>query len=279
VLYVGRMDRVHLLSEDKRNAVLDLSEVRQYGRDSFNDSDYVCLYGMKPSEWYARGVRTLARTVVECTRDRLADLIGRDIAALVRTARGISGSVVIDPFAGSANTLYWITRHVDARRAVGFELDDAVFATSKRNVAIVGLSIELHHEPYERGLRAIAIREDELLIVFVAPPWGDALSEIGGLDLRRTQPPVTEIADFFAASFRGHKLLLAIQVHEAVDPDALIEVKTRFDSSALKIYDINAPGHRHGLLQVTRGWVPEPDASAAVNPTAMPARRWRHSPD
>jgi len=69
-----------------------------------------------------RGSFDTAGTAVECTRNRLADLIGRDVAEVDATCRSASGSVVVDPFAGSCNTLYWIARHVSARRAVGFEL-------------------------------------------------------------------------------------------------------------------------------------------------------------
>jgi hypothetical protein len=55
-------DRAFLLSERKRNHFLELWEVQQYGRDSFGDPDYVCLYGLRPASWYGRGVRILART-------------------------------------------------------------------------------------------------------------------------------------------------------------------------------------------------------------------------
>jgi hypothetical protein len=74
-------DRELLLFGAKRNAVLELSEVQRYGLDSYGDTDYVSIYGLKPADWYGRGIRLLARTAVECTRDRLADLIGRDVAA------------------------------------------------------------------------------------------------------------------------------------------------------------------------------------------------------
>jgi hypothetical protein len=57
--------RWFLLGE-KRKELLALWEVQQYGRDSFGDSDYVSLYGLKPADWYARGVRILGRTAVEC---------------------------------------------------------------------------------------------------------------------------------------------------------------------------------------------------------------------
>jgi hypothetical protein len=66
----------------------------------------VSLYGLTPREWYARGVRILGRMAVECTRDRLADLIGRDVAAAARAAPVATRLAVIDLFAGSGNTLY-----------------------------------------------------------------------------------------------------------------------------------------------------------------------------
>jgi hypothetical protein len=247
-------DRAYLLGESKRNDVLALWEVQRYGRDSFGDPDYVSIYGLTPQEWHARGVRLLARTVVECTRDRLADRIGRDIAAVAATARAVSGSVVVDPFAGSANTLHWIKRHVAAGRAIGFELDDAVFAASHRNLSILGLDVALLHEGHETGVTTLTIPEDQLLIVFVAPPWGDALSDLSGLDLRRTTPPVAAIVDLIASTFARHKVLLGTQVHETVVADSLTDVTSRCDWSVLRTYDIDAPGRNHGLLLGTLGW-------------------------
>jgi hypothetical protein len=100
-----RYDRQLLLGGAKRNAVLDLREVQRYGIDSYGDADYVSVYGMRPAEWYANGIRLLGRTAVECTRDGLADAIGKDVAAIAATAPRAGGAVVIDPFAGSGNTL------------------------------------------------------------------------------------------------------------------------------------------------------------------------------
>src|SRR5215813_10815586 len=91
-------DRWFMLG-DKRNELLALWEVQQYGRDSFGDPDYVSIYGLKPHEWDARGVRILGRTAVECTRDPLAVLIGRDVAAAAKSASG-SSPTVVDLFAG-----------------------------------------------------------------------------------------------------------------------------------------------------------------------------------
>jgi hypothetical protein len=109
-------DRTLLLHGQKRNKVLTLEEVQRYGSDSFSDPDYIRLYGMTPQQWYARGIRLLGRTAVECTRDPLADRIGRDVAAVVASLPPETRCLVVDPFAGSCNTLYWIMRHVPRDR-------------------------------------------------------------------------------------------------------------------------------------------------------------------
>jgi hypothetical protein len=48
-------------------------------------------------------------------------------------------------FAGSGNTLYWLARHTNTQRAVGFELNQHVFEMSRRNLAILGFDVELSH--------------------------------------------------------------------------------------------------------------------------------------
>ena len=247
-------DRWFLLGE-KRNELLARWEVEQYGRDSFGDPDYISLYGLAPREWYARGVRILGRTAVECTRDRLADRIGRDVAAVTRTGP-VGSPLVIDLFAGSANTLHWIAQHVRARRAIGFELDDAVFALTRANLSAMGLDIDLRHDSYEHGLTALGDPGADLLIVFVAPPWGRALDPESGLDLRRTQPPVADVVDTTTSVLGRHKLLFAVQIHETVDPASLAELTARFPWFATTIYDLNSPGQNAGLLVATHGWTP-----------------------
>ena len=246
-------DRRLLLGE-KRNEVAELWEVESYGRDSFGDPDFVSIYGLKPADWYGRGVRLLGRTAVECTRDLFADLLARDIAAVAGTVATGEESIVIDPFVGSGNTLYWITRHVQPGRSVGFEQDDVVFELTRRNLSIMSLGIDVHHESYEQGLERLTARDGELVIVFISPPWGEALDPETGLDLRRTTPPVAAVIDLAIAVFHPHKLLFAVQAYESVNADSLAEVTARFDSSALNVYDINPQAKNPGLLLGTVGW-------------------------
>jgi len=253
-LETSRYNRWLLLGE-KRYELLDLRAVERYGRDSFGDPDFVSIYGLKPADWYARGVRLLGRTAVECTRDRFADLIGSDVMAAM-SAAAVAGSTVIDPFAGSGNTLYWITRHVRPDRSVGFELDDLVFELTRKNLSLVSLGIDVIHEGFESGLTALRIPDDHLIILFVSPPWGQALDEESGLDFRRTMPPAAEIVDLATGLFRRHKLLFAIQAYETVTPDSLAELTARLEWSALKVYDINAQAKNPGLLLGSIGWIP-----------------------
>ena len=43
-----RHDRALLLHGAKRDVILTLAEVHQYGADSFGDPDYIRIYGMEP---------------------------------------------------------------------------------------------------------------------------------------------------------------------------------------------------------------------------------------
>jgi RNA cap guanine-N2 methyltransferase len=249
-------DRAFLLHGPKRNEILTLREVQQYGIDSFSDADYVRVYGMAPSEWYGRGIRLLGRTAVECTRDALADRIGRDIADVAAKLPATPPFVVIDPFGGSCNTLYWILRQLPNAAGIAFELDPQVYALTKRNIAGLEKKIELVQGDYQSLLDGRHFPTEQGLVVFIAPPWGTALDELAGLDLRRTTPPISEIVGHIGGKYADHNILFAIQVYEKVNPDSLANLREILDWLELRIYDINVEGRNHGILLGTRGWKP-----------------------
>jgi predicted kinase len=246
-------DRQLLLFGEKRLAVLDLWEVQRYGADSYGDADHVSIYGMPPADWYGRGVRLLGRTAVECTSDALADAIAQEVATL---AGATSPALAVDPFAGSGNTLYWLVRRMPGLRALGFELDEIVCTLTQRNLAVIDSPIEIVNVDYVAGLAGVTPVGDGQIIVFVAPPWGDALDQVNGLDLGRTAPPVAGIVDALVERFPDNPLLVAIQVYETVERFSLAEVESRFDWSALHVYELNDGGKNHGVLLGTRGWAP-----------------------
>jgi hypothetical protein len=249
-------DRALLLHGRKRNEMLTLSEVQQYGRDSFSDPDYIRLYGMTPAQWYARGVRLLGRTVVECTRDPLADSIGRDVAAVAASLPPQTRFLAVDPFAGSCNTLYWMLWHLPQSRGIAFEFDPTVYELTRKNIAGLDRPIELIQGEYTSLLDKLEQPPGEVMIVFVAPPWGTALHEVEGLDLRRTEPPITDIIARIGQAQLDRKVLFAIQVYEKVNADSLAELQAKVDWSLLKVYDLNGPGRNHGIILASRGWVP-----------------------
>jgi hypothetical protein len=249
-------DRELLLFGAKRNAILELSEVQRYGGDSYGNTDYVSIYGMRPSDWYAKGGRVLGRTAVECTRDGLGDAIGNDVAAIAARCPATSRMLVVDPFAGSANTLYWLQRHLPSARGVGFESDIGVFGLTRQNIAALGLPIDILNFDYLSGLTGISVAPGEMLITFIAPPWGNAFDSTSGLDLQRTRPPITDIVDFLLHRFSQNHLLCVIQVCEIVVPVSMVEVRARFDWSTVRIYELNVRGQNHGILLGTKGWAP-----------------------
>jgi 16S rRNA G966 N2-methylase RsmD len=198
----------------------------------------------------------MGRTAVECTRDVLGDAIGNDVADIVAKTPQMEPALVVDLFAGSGNTLFWLMRHLSDAIGLGFELDAGVFRLTRQNLADVGSSIELLNVDYRSALRDVSVRVDQLLIAFIAPPWGDALERIAGLDLRRTNPPIIDIVTLLFKSFPHNRLLCAIQTFELVNAASLEELKTCFDWSASRIYGWNAPGQNHGILLGSKRWVP-----------------------
>ena len=246
-------DRDLLLHGEKRNAVLDLPEIHRYGIDSHGDADYVSIYGLRPEQWYLRGIRLLGRTAVECTRDALGSAIGQDVAAI---APNSARAVVVDPFAGSGNTLYWLLRKLPGAQGLGFELDSGVFHLTQKNLSLLGLPIEVINLDYIAGFSQVRVAPGGLLVVFIAPPWGHALDPVRGLDLRRTEPPVTQIVDHLRHDFAQCRLLCAIQTYETIEPESLAELQDRFEWSVLRIYNLNAPGQNHGIVLGTSGWKP-----------------------
>jgi hypothetical protein len=249
-------DRDFLLSPPRRNQVMELWEVQKFGSDSFGNPDHVRIYGMKPTEWYGRGIRLLARTTLEAVSDQLGGMIGRDMARVVATAPSGCKVGVVDPFAGSCNGLYSILRYLPNARGIGFEVDKAVYELTKRNIAALNADIQLLDGDYKSLLATHRFSADHCIVAFLAPPWCDALSTETGLDLSRTKPPIIDIVADFERVYAEQPILYVTQVHEHTEPNALRAVESKFDWSQLLVYDVNVPGRQHGVLLGTRRWRP-----------------------
>ena len=117
--------------------------------------------------------------------------------------------------------------------------------------------IDLQHGDYQSFLATCHLPPDHGLIFFVAPPWGKALEEVTGLDLRRTAPPITDVLGYIRRTYPSQRVLLAIQVYEKVDSTSLRDVQALLDWSELRVYDLNEAGKNHGILLGTSGWKPQ----------------------
>jgi hypothetical protein len=158
------------------------------------------------------------------------------------------------PAAGSCNSLYAILRHLPGAKGIGFEVEPAVFDLTSQNIAHVNAPIELVRGSYKEIVRSRRHPADYLVVVFVAPPWGDALQPETGLHLDRTKPPILEIVHDFEQVYGAQPVLYVIEIHEVNEAKALKAVEVAFDWSDLRIYDVNVPGLQHGVLLGTRRW-------------------------
>jgi hypothetical protein len=205
--------RAELLGE-KRGAVLSLDEIRRVGDEFYEDPEGLQLYGMRPRDYFEIGVRVTGRTAIECSNDVRA--IGQAEAVrdvLSREFPGRSPSA-LDLFTGSGNSLYHLARSTSAVTAVGFELDDNVYQLTRKNFEKVGFQAHFERGSYKDLLRPEVLPRDTPCAVLVSPPWGAAFSFTGGLDLRRTEPPVGEILSFVRERLPHHELIFVIQTHE-----------------------------------------------------------------
>ena len=164
--------------------------------------------------------------------------------------------MVIDPFAGSCNTLFWILRYLPNSEGFALESDPQIFDLTHRNLMALNQRIELVHGDYERLLPQLHMSEHRGIVAFIAPPWGTALDEVEGLDLRRTTPPITQVIEQIARRLQKHKILFATQVYEKVNTTSLGQIQRRLEWSELRIYDINQTGRNHGILLGTKSWAP-----------------------
>ena len=123
-----------------------------------------------------------------------------------------------------------------------------VLELSQRNIAALELPIEILNTDYRSGLAHVSLGSDDLLIAFIAPPWGAALISATGLDLDATTPAVAEIVDSLIDRFPRSRMLCAIQTYEMMNAESVASVRRRFDWSKTALYRLNAPAQNHGVL-------------------------------
>jgi hypothetical protein len=222
-----------LLSSAKRNQIVELWEVEKFGRDSFGDADAVALYGMRPAEWYAKGVRILARTTLEAVRDPLGNRIEADVARVAAMTPQGSLFGVVDCFAGSCNGLCSILRNLPRAEGIGFEFEPVIFEMSTRNIASLDVPNRLFNGDYRQLLGVHRFPALHRIVAFLAPPWAGALSAETGLDLGGTKPPIAEIVADIERAYTDTPILYVVEVHERLVPAPLAALRAQGSESGL----------------------------------------------
>jgi hypothetical protein len=207
-----RSDRLRAqLLGPRRYDVLSFGDVVEAGRVLTGDPEGMAIYGLAPSGWYARGVRLLGRTCVEATPDVTARPIARTAHALLGRRERVG---VVDLFAGSGNLMLHLAQGLSAQ-ACGLDADEAVWKQTDTNLRIIGAPACVRLGDWQSYFDD-PLKVDTTVYV-LSPPWGDAFSFTGGLDLARTNPPIPLIVDTIAARDNSTRCYAVVQ-HTPVEP-------------------------------------------------------------
>jgi hypothetical protein len=211
---------------------LTLKEIWRAGEALAGNSDDLQLFGMNPLAWYLLGIRILGRTVVEVTRDRPAQFLAESVAGTL-ASHGYSISDVIDPFVGSGNLFYHFLRATCATYGVGIDVNANILALTERNFSRLRLLGRLRRKSliFRRQDWTCAgdYFKDRAVLVIIHPPWGDALDE-GGLDLRKTTPPITEILQLVRRHAGSVSVFAMIQTYPMMVEASVDAIKQEYAS-------------------------------------------------
>lgn len=159
------------------------------------------LYDLTITQFYRLGGRLCARTMVELTKDEY-------IKTIIRHLPTLAIDHVIDPFVGSGNTLYHLTRHAQCEgkmlvlylqftksklilfKGTGYEIDSDVLQNTHQTLCLLQQQhMRLKHANF---MTERALFDGDNLLFFLSPPWGNALAA-GELDLSLTYPRVHKV--------------------------------------------------------------------------------------
>jgi hypothetical protein len=156
-----------------------------------------------------RGLRLLGRTTIECSVDDHCTAFADAFAVRLDDELGMAPGFVADLFCGSGNFGWHLGKRLGLP-VFAAELDPCVYAATRHNFQVMGITVNLSHIGYHELLDRLPAPSPGDIYV-VAPPWGDAFTE-RGLVLEATSPPVPEILAAIQSARVGTACLIVVQV-------------------------------------------------------------------
>ncbi len=215
---------------------LRLRDVRRAAERLSGDPNDLRLFGMSTLVWYMLGVRILGRTAIEATRDPQARFVGWAVAETLRQ-HDYKIQTVIDPFAGSGNSLYHLMKATSAPLGIGIEADAEIYRRTKSNFDVLqrwkrlrGSHVDIRHGDWSDYRSFLG---DQATLMHLDPPWGDAFNR-DGLDLRVTHPPILHILSDIARSKGPAPVFVAISTMPQVVQESVEEIRANHRTFATR---------------------------------------------
>lgn len=220
------------------------------------------LYGLGLEELWERKIRISCRTLVESAKDEWCQRILEEQAHVLKQYReeAVGEVLVFDPFCGSANLLLHVGGFFGRARCLGWERSPVVHANTVHAQRILGLArtqclIELRsfEDLFVPGL--IPLRPHTSNVVIIDPPFGDALEDMGKLDLTRTKPPVASIIERWLEFTQGARTLFLVKSHLELTVGSLESLRSVADIRHVGLCSVTCVGG--GPRQPTPGAIHE----------------------
>lgn len=153
------------------------------------------------------------RPVAQATRQALSLLNGNNEGGRI---------VVCDPFAGSGNSLFNVSKELKANYSVGFEKTHSVAVRTQENLKNVGFGGDLKEGSFDEQIN-FQLPQTEVgaqVVVLIDPPWGEGFEFGKGLNLCKTSPTVPAIIDHAEAVFKAQASRVIFVI---LGPDTMVE--------------------------------------------------------
>ena len=218
-----RFDLLHY----RKNEILSLKEIESLGTTFFKDRFAISLYNLKPNKFIEKKCKLICRSAIECQFDLHSIAISKAIKDFFYRKK-IKNLTTVDLFAGTGNLLYHITKEVEAKQSVAFEINPNVYNCTKNNFKIINFNSKLFNITYSKSFLKNLSRNNFLLII-IAPPWGNAFSFEKGLNLLKTTPSYLSIMKKLELELKEFKKFYMLLSHEHTEQNSINTIKENFN--------------------------------------------------